>query len=306
MHRINVVIGRFQAPELHDGYVQLIKNVAWGDHDQLIILVGVPSKMGDTHDPLDFQTRMDMLLDDPALDDLNYEVYPLYDCRDDVLWSNQIDNILKTISESRDFEAVIYGGRDNSLEHYKGVHKTHTMDIKYAGSSTEARASVKRVSSADFRRGVIYAANQRFPVSYQAVDMAVFKDEDKGRWSVLLGRKHGDSQLRLPGGFVDPKDDSLEAAAQRELQEECGVSLGVSRPEYVGSFRINDWRFRSSENAVMSAVYAFKYTHGFAEAGDDLASVQWVPVDEALTTIAELHQPVLHAAWAKFKDWMDI
>lgn len=113
-----------------------------------------------------------------------------------------------------------------------------------------------------------------YPTSFQAVDIVVL---NKNKKTVLLGRKKNKIQWRFIGGFTEPKDSSLEYAARRELAEEASINLEVSPMVYIGSFRVDDPRYRDSKHKVMSAVFLCEYLWGFAKAGDDICGVKWVP-----------------------------
>tara|TARA_Y100000034_G_C6538053_1_gene232025 strand:+ start:10 stop:498 length:489 start_codon:yes stop_codon:yes gene_type:complete len=45
--------------------------------------------------------------------------------------------------------------------------------------------------------------------------------------------KHKPMSWDLPGGHIDPSDNSIEAAAARELQEEAGLSVDINDLIYV-------------------------------------------------------------------------
>jgi bifunctional NMN adenylyltransferase/nudix hydrolase len=127
------------------------------------------------------------------------------------------------------------------------------------------------------------SADRIYPTSFQAVDVVVIRRKDN---TMLLGQKWTDKnrtaakqEIRFIGGFVDPADDCLETAARRELGEEGGRNLEVSRPKYVGSFRVDDPRYRNSVDKIMSAVYVTEYLWGFEEAGDDIAAVDWYDIE---------------------------
>jgi bifunctional NMN adenylyltransferase/nudix hydrolase len=121
-----------------------------------------------------------------------------------------------------------------------------------------------------------------YPTSFQAVDIVVF---NRATNEILLGSKYDKphktpkKEKRFIGGFVDPADASLEVAARRELGEEAGRNLEVSDPKYLGSFRVDDPRYRDSIHKIMSAVFFCEFVYGFATAGDDIAEVSWVNLD---------------------------
>jgi bifunctional NMN adenylyltransferase/nudix hydrolase len=110
----------------------------------------------------------------------------------------------------------------------------------------------------------------------------------------LLGRKPGEALWRFPGGFVDPQHDlSLEMAAKREAREECGdIELGPAK--YLGSIRINDWRYRSSCDKITTALFELPYLWGGPRAGDDLKDVAWFALNADLKQhVNPIHHPLL-------------
>jgi bifunctional NMN adenylyltransferase/nudix hydrolase len=110
-----------------------------------------------------------------------------------------------------------------------------------------------------------------YDTSFQATD-AVIRNAQNDMF--LLGKR--DKGLwRFIGGFVDPKDASLEDSAKRERIEEAGINLECDNPKYLFSFRVNDPRYRESRHKIMSAVFLHDYIFGFARAGDDIKHVEW-------------------------------
>ncbi|XP_029465473.1 U8 snoRNA-decapping enzyme [Rhinatrema bivittatum] len=56
---------------------------------------------------------------------------------------------------------------------------------------------------------------------------------------VVLMQMRFDGRLGFPGGFVDPRDSSLEEGLNRELAEEMGLGVGVARVtenDYISSW----------------------------------------------------------------------
>ncbi len=139
----------------------------------------------------------------------------------------------------------------------------------------------KVLDTVDFRMGINYAYHNRYDAVHTTVDIALLRNEGT---EVLLGKKHGATQWRFPGGFADPADACFEDAAGRELQEECGEVI-TSQMQYVGSVRIDDWRYRNEADKIMTLFYKTDYMAGEVKANDDLAELGWFATDQLLAMI---------------------
>lgn len=279
MRQLGVIIGRFQTSHLHPGHEHLIESVRHVS-DREIILLGCTGGQATETDPLDFEVRYDMLHKQyPAA-----IIEPIYDCPSDVKWTHQLDRIIERLKHDNEY-VTLYGARDSFISHYSGKFETEEVTTLSDYSATQIRNSIKRPGNFAhlFREGMIYAANNRYPTSYQAIDIAILDEEG----NVLLGKKDGDEKLRFVGGFVDPVDHSLEVTACREAQEETGCI--IEKAIYIGSARIDDHRYRKSNDGIMTAFFYGFHHSGTPAAADDLASVEWVPLDRVKEVIQEGH-----------------
>lgn len=268
---VGVIIARFQTPYLHEGHIDLIDQMK-AKHNKCLIVLGVSQVRGSSRSPYDYYTREKMIKDY----DSDLIVLPVMDKPSDKEWSTQLDVTISTMNVGESF--ILYGSRDSFIKHYHGKYKTQELPEHGDYNATEIREKYKdRVGkSEDFRAGILYALNNKFPISYATVDIVLFKDD---RTKILLGRKNDLDKLRFPGGFVDPTDDSYEHAAARELREECGL-LEFSDMQYEMSTKIDDWRYRNDVDKIKTSLFTCDYIFGAVAAGDDLQYVEWVNVED--------------------------
>lgn len=274
-YEIGVIIGRFQVHQLHQAHRTLIETVM-KKHKKVILFLGVAPTLGTTRNPLDFTSRQRMIQDEyPEL-----VIMALPDNRSDLSWSKNLDGRVKEVFPKGD--AVIYGGRDSFIPHYHGKLPVQELEQNVFVSGTEIRKEVSEEIKASplWRAGVIYQSYNKYPVSFQTVDIAAMSSDAK---RILFAKKPGEEKLRFVGGFVDPTDISLEHAASREFREETG-GAEITDFRYVSSFRVNDWRYRSEVDKIMTALFVGTYTFGTLTPSDDISSLEWV---ETLTFLTE-------------------
>lgn len=282
---VGIIVGRFQIHELHDAHKGLIEFVR-ARHDRVLIFLGLSPIIGTIANPLDFRARKQMLAEDFP----DVEVFYVEDSKYDSDWSRKLDSQIKRLLTPHQ-TAILYGSRDSFIAHYSGSYKTVELESKTFVSGTEVRRKVSNgfKPTRDYRAGMIAAAYQRFPTAFQTVDIAVLNPEKK---EILLVRKPEDRKWRFIGGFSDPKSNSLEEDAKREVAEETGVE--VADVKYVASTRIDDWRYRGTENCIKTAIFVATYVFGRPQGADDVAEAKWFPYAEAREeNIEEGHHPIL-------------
>jgi bifunctional NMN adenylyltransferase/nudix hydrolase len=266
---LGVIVGRFQVDKLHHGHHHLITTVA-DANDCLLIVLGSGQGLPCSRYPLSFEARAKMII----------EAYPkaivheLYDQPNNYIWSQKLDELIRNVA--KDYADVkLYGSRDSFIPAYMGKYPTITISpyMDYSATARRERIGNNVRRSKAWRQGVIYAMQNRLPITYNTVDIAVLRDDQ-----VLLGEKKSDDGfLRFIGGFVDDSDISDECAARRELQEEAG-KFEIGKLQYIASSRINDWRYKGSKDGIMTRFFVAKYLFGRPQPGDDIDALHWVPI----------------------------
>lgn len=111
-----------------------------------------------------------------------------------------------------------------------------------------------------------------YPRPAVTVDVVIVTREAKPR-VLLIRRKHEPFAGRwaIPGGFVD-MDESLEAAAHRELFEETGVQTGDLEQLHTFGDPKRDPRGRTISVAFLALVNPDEV---HPQAGDDAAAAAW-------------------------------
>lgn len=303
---VGVIIGRFHVPELHAGHLHLF-DIVNAASDRVVVLLGVSALDGRAAEyPLTFAQRESMYRHSLASVTGTRQppvVLPLLDRDGDDVWSQQIDDLLDVVFPGENI--TLFGGRDSFTEHYKGSLKVERIStlpvIDVAGRAI--RAAVKERNSADFLLGQIHSLQKQYPHAYPTVDMALLRnmpapDPADGRVfpthpEVLLIQRADTGRWCFPGGFVDPTDASIDAAAAREMHEELGlVSEGGWR--HIGSCRIDDWRYRGSRDKILTSLYAGQYAFGnVVQNYDEVQDYRWVGVpDAAPSYLAKSHLPL--------------
>ena len=284
---VGVIIGRFQVDNLHDGHKGLIEFVL-GRHKRVVIFLGMSSLKCTKNNPLDFQARKQMI--DKEFKG-RVEIQYVKDQMQDDVWSKLLDEKIRDLLGPL-HKATLYGSRDSFISHYKGAFETKELvpDVIVSATDLRKQLSVKTLSSANFRAGVIWATQNQYPTSYTAIDVAIFNDDGT---KLLLGRKPRESDYRFIGGFVEP-GHTLEQTVRKEAMEETGLEIGDLK--YVQSFAVEDWRYRSEQDKIMSTLFTAKKIFGREEPNDDVEQLKWFDVkDITEKDVVGIHRPLFNA-----------
>ena len=276
-YEIGCIVGRFQVDKLHEGHCNFINKVC-DKHKKVIIFLGVSPLLTTRNNPLDFASRERMLKEGIAAD---VTIIPIQDVPDDNDWSRNLDTKIREVYHVGD--VMLYGSRDSFIKYYHGKFPTTEIDEEVFISGTGIREEIKRTvgNTKEFRGGVIYGAYNQYPKVCPTVDVAIVKYSDKpfvGPEFLLLGRKPHENKFRFIGGFADPKDNSFEATAKREVTEETGVEVEIV--DYIGSYKIDDWRYRSEVDKIMTTFFKAKYIFGKPTPADDICELRWLKITD--------------------------
>jgi bifunctional NMN adenylyltransferase/nudix hydrolase len=307
---LSVVIGRFQIHRLHEAHEALIRH-AVQQSNRLLILLGCAPTIT-KRNPLSFPARSRMLytyiqqtFKGGGLLPAQMNIIPILDHPSNEVWAHQVDGIVRAVSGggSVRFTWGAESAHDIYVQH--GSYLDHDLMPEMPQRATAVRAGIKVElgSQAEaFRAGAIWQQERLFVNPWPTVDM-VITHTASGPREVLLGQKDSDGdKWRFPGGFVDPTDHCLEAAARREIREECG-DIEVD-PRYIGSLKINDWRLRGCKESIITSVFHCPImwnSSSQVKAGDDLKRVAWFKLNRADRYIHDVHKPILDLALEKVR-----
>ena len=278
---VGVVVGRFQTDNLHKGHLHLLE-FARARHKNFLVVLGVPRSFPTPRNPLSYEIREVMLK--KAFPQA--VIRPLVNHPSDAAWSATLDSLIEEAFPG--LEATLYGSRDSFLRSYTGKHPKFKIPPfeKFNGAERRRLVSGRISSSGVFRRGIIYAQTKRSPIAYPTIDVAVINGETG---KVLLAGKETDGKkLRFVGGFVDAKDASMEFAARRELSEEV-PGIEVEKLDYIGSSVIDDWRYRDSDDGIITSFFSAVFVFGNPKAADDIVRLRWVRIDRIMKILVDEH-----------------
>jgi len=275
--QVGALVGRFHVDELHIGHRELIDHVIQ-NHKKVILFLGVAKTVG-RKNPLDYATRKAMI----QLEYPDIVILPLEDKRYNTAWASNLDHALSIPFGEK--KALIYGSRDSFIPSYKegkGRNKTVELEpsVDYSGTAVREKIASEIINHPFFRAGIIYSVYGERAKTFPTVDICAYNEQGQ----ILLAKKPDEKLWRFVGGFVDRNDGSYEIAAKREFYEETGGDARLGEKlKYICSQSVDDWRYRDTENGIMTTLFLGRYAFGQAVASDDLANggdLQWVDIKD--------------------------
>jgi len=263
---VGVIVARFQVAELTPPQLGLIQE-AVDNHAKVIVFLGVSPLKTTVNNPLDFESRKQMVLEAFP----NITVLYIKDIGNDEKWSKKLDEQISDIVGPNS-TVCLYGGRKSFIEHYTTKkHQTCELEqIKFVSGTKQRLHVSKRVkASKEWREGVLWAVNNQFAGAKSTVDVAIWNSDFT---KLLMARKENENKHRFIGGFVDGKE-SKETCAKREVMEEAHIE--ISDPIYVGSFPIDDWRYRGEKDGIVTSLFEAIHLDFDPTPDDDIVELMW-------------------------------
>ncbi|NJN65795.1 MAG: NUDIX hydrolase [Chloroflexaceae bacterium] len=145
------------------------------------------------------------------------------------------------------------------------------------------------------------------PSRYQrpsvTVDVVIFTLHNRELHVLLVQRRHWPFEgcWALPGGFIE-MDESLEAAARRELEEETGVRDVYLEQLYTFGDPDRDPRTRVISVAYFALVQSDRQV---LRTSDETSDVRWFPVQDVPLPLAFDHQRILTRAVSRLRSKLE-
>ena len=135
------------------------------------------------------------------------------------------------------------------------------------------------------------------PSRYAVAADVVVTAESPSPSVLLIRRRNPPAGWAIPGGFVDPDEDLIDAA-RRELHEETGLYSPTL--EQLATFGHPD---RDPRGRTISVVYGARLQHAVPPAaGDDAAAARWFPLDALPNDLAFDHATILAQVLPRLMD----
>lgn len=272
-YQIGVLIARFQVHELHEGHHYLINQVM-KNHKKTLIFLGVSHFVGTRKNPLDFDTRKKMIQSQYP----EAVILSIPDNQSDQKWTKEIDKRIREIYPHGN--PLLYGSRDSFIPYYiQNGGKFHTKELEplgtYTGTDVRRIISEEVKNSSDFRCGVIYQAYNSFPRVIPTVTLAVTNNN-----RLLLCKKSDDINYRFITGFCLPIDETISDTIKRIYYKDIKTKAKILDTKYIDTIRIEDWRFKSEEDKIMTQFFSCNISNADLEPSDDIIELKYFDLSD--------------------------
>lgn len=157
--KIGIYVGRFQTPELHNGYKYMLSRLQL-EWDYYAIIIGSSIEPNERN-PLDYDTRKSMV--EQYVFKKPVFVSEIVDFNDSKKWNEYLDKLIETKLESLQLSAInidansvyLIGSRDSFISGYKGIYQTIQIEPFGNYNSTELRNQIVFLPNWNFVSGMI-------------------------------------------------------------------------------------------------------------------------------------------------------
>lgn len=161
--KIGIFVGRFQTPELHNGYKYVMSELQI-NYDYYAIIIG-SSLIQDQRNPLDFTTRKSMI--EQYVYKKPFVITEIKDVGDNDVWNKILEEIIiKELNEANiefDLKDIyLIGSRDSFVLTYSGKFETILLEPYGNYNSTELRKEIKFTFDNNFVFGFVFYAIKKY------------------------------------------------------------------------------------------------------------------------------------------------
>lgn len=258
-----VVVGTFQQIEI-GAFEKAFINQLQNQYPEVVLVIASAPIPSSKNHPLDVETRKLMLEKEfPKTKITTFKKQILAQAT-----SQALENaIAQAVGESVNCQLFVFK-ESNNLTQYELSYPFEWVELPEYASRIISDADRSQVA---YRAGVFQTVRAQYPKVFPTVDVAIVSGD-----KVLLGRKPQQALFRFIGGFIDPEDDCFEDAAIREAEEETGLKLSQAR--YIGTAKIDDWRYREEVDKIITSFFVAEYEGGTPTAQDDIEELRWFDI----------------------------
>jgi bifunctional NMN adenylyltransferase/nudix hydrolase len=269
------IIGRFQVPQLHAAHKELIETVL-SKHKRVILCLGISHMPCIGNTPLNFEIRKQMILKDFP----DITVIPLPDYPEDAAWSRNVDYTLFNLLSST--KIILYGGRDSFIPKYSGIFKTCELKLNSSNelSGKQSRTNIPIRDMVAFREGICWAVNQQLPIIYPVLYAIILNEENK----ILMIKPYINTKYNIPS-FFTVEEQFITLSYEQMLNDniQCTFDLEISATIYIGSTRINQYKYGNEEVSNMSLLFICKKIFGNIQIRTpQIEKCEWFTLDEIM------------------------
>ena len=267
------VLMTLQTPVIDDMYKSLVFNVQRDNPTaELDLIVYTPAVVGSKNTPFEYKTVEWMAA--CAFDGAFKIVRQIKDCNDHERWCATLDELIPENGIIYEFDNVILSAHEYSKFGKRETRILNTGLMKHEAELREKNDS--ETQTVDFRRGMMHSSSIQYDSVFPTVDCVIFSDDTLSK--IYMAKKPDEKKWRFIGGFADPNDTSYSCTARREAKEETGLDCVCF--DWIGSARIDDWRYRNERNKIITNIFAMKVVGGELKAQDDIKEVKLFSIDE--------------------------